>query len=110
MTKNAGQQKEQNKKPDVSTVDAALKSLSEAVLEIKKEQKDQRSESKTVIIGAIFAVVLLAAAVVIQVSIFNTQATKDYSGLENKIEREIDSVREKNQDSILLIQQQINRK
>ncbi len=104
-TKKAGVP--ESKKPDITSVDAALKSLTEEVVEIKKEQKDQRSESKTIIMGAIFAVVLLAAALVVQVSIFNTEANKDYSNLENKLEEEIQSVRTENLKSQLILQQQI---
>lgn len=83
-----------SKKPDINTIEIAVKNLSEELIEVKKSLKEQRSESRTVMLGAIFAVVLLVATVVVEILIFNAQERKDCFELDIKYNERIELMKD----------------
>jgi hypothetical protein len=58
-------------KPDISTVDAAIVSISKEVADLRSELKTQRSETKNIIIGVVVALVAIVATVAVQVILAN---------------------------------------
>lgn len=74
------------KKPDINTIEVAVKNLSEELIEVRKSLKEQRGENKAVMLGAIFAVVLLVGSVVVEIHIFNAQERKGYIEYNEEIE------------------------
>lgn len=54
-------------RPDISTVDAAIISITKEISEIKREQNTQRSETKSIIIGVLIAFVAIVVTVAVEV-------------------------------------------
>lgn len=67
--------------PDISLVDAAIVTLTKELGEIRTEVRAQRSDNNTIIVGAIFAVVLIIASVAATVIITNHLTGDEFNRL-----------------------------
>jgi len=71
--------------PDISLVDASIVQLIQDLIQTKKELETQRSESKSIIIGAVFALILIVGTVAVEVILSNRADKQFYSGLNKDI-------------------------
>lgn len=60
-------------KPDISLLEATLKSLAKEVTKLGNELKEQRQEGKTIIIGALIALVFIVVTVAVEVILFHAR-------------------------------------
>jgi len=94
--------------PEVTTDQATVVSLSKDIIELKKELKEQRKENKSFIYMVIGGVVAIVAVVAIEIILFHTHSDKDYLDSQNQYFQQVQDLREKNFESELRLQKEID--
>ncbi len=95
-------------KPEISTEEATVASLSKDIIELRKELNDQRKENKNFIYCVIGGVVAIVAVVAIEIILFHTRVDRDNFDLQNQYFQEVKQTREKQFEIELRLQREID--
>lgn len=94
--------------PEIPTEQATIVSLAKNIIEIKEELNEQRKENKNQILWIIGGVVAIVAVVAIEIIIFHTRDNKGFFDLQNNYFQELQSLRDKDFEMGLRLQQEID--